>query len=98
MCRLFDQLYLVRGDIANFLHYAGRPSNFYQFCAFIVSQSKMDRPIAGRSVTHAGCHMVVLRAAPGHNLDASPDSVAVAARAFERDIQPVPCRLTSIHP
>src|SRR5258708_4050228 len=62
------------------------------------AKHEVNRTVAGRRVSDAGRHVVVLHPVLGHKLDASANAVAVTLGSTQRDVKPVAWLLAAIHP
>src|SRR5258708_11881238 len=98
LARLLHRHHAIARHILQSLHDPRRPVDDDRFSPVIRAQSEMHAAITGRSVAHAGGHIVILRADLRRNLDPGANPVAVALGPFERDIQPVPAARTAVHP
>lgn len=73
--------------------------NFDQVRARVRAKTEVDRAVTGRSVTHAGGHVIVLGPDGfADDFDASANSVAIALVAAKRNIEPVSGILGAVHP
>src|ERR1700677_1837296 len=96
--RLLHIKYAVRRDMFETLHRPRRPVNLDRFHNRIWPQAEVHWSVARRSVTHASGHVVVLRPVFCNHFHPGSNAVAIAARAFQRDIKPVTGIRTPVQP
>src|SRR5512133_1163723 len=87
--RFLDGKGATSTHVSQLLNRSRRPTDFDEIRGRVLAQAKMYGASARRCVTGGGGHVVILRAACGHNLDASPDSIAVAGSTLQLDVDPV---------
>src|SRR5579875_202503 len=88
----------ISGDILQSLNDAGGPADLDGIGLRMRAEAEVHGAVARRSVAHAGGLVVVLAAAAGGELDASTDTVTIALRALESNIEPVAGRSGAVHP
>jgi len=95
LCHVNDP---IRRDIRKPLNYTRGPANRNRLNHGFTPESEVYRSVARRSVTHARRHVIILNGSFGNDFDDRANSVPVALRAFERDIEPMARSFATIHP
>src|ERR1700722_769223 len=88
----------IRGHVLQGLHDSRGPTDFDKIRAVVRTEAEMHGAIARRRIADAGGHVVVLRAALRHQLDARADAVAVALGSTQRYVKPMAGVLAAVHP
>src|SRR5439155_21164899 len=91
--RFADSYHPVGADVFQHLHRTAGPLDFDFLHAFCLAQPEMHAVMAGRSVPDGAGHLIVLvtvaSAVSGGEPNARADAIAIAARPFEAERNPV---------
>src|SRR5215472_13943646 len=97
--RFADSQHLISAHVAQGFDDSRRPVDLHHVCLGVCAESKVYRAIARGRVSHAGGHVVVLRAHGfAHDFNPRANAVAVAPGASQRNLQPVSGVRAAVHP
>src|ERR1017187_2733530 len=77
------------GHVLELLHDSGRPADFHQVRGLARAQTEVGGTGARRSVSGSERNVIVLGDSACHHLESCPHAIAVAFRAFQRELDPV---------